>query len=172
MALRQGVAQELPYPDASFDSVVSTFPTDYIFDPATTREMARVLRVGGRLLVVLGARLLPAHLLVVPLVAMQTLVYGSQGRSMPNAPTPPGGDGVGSLGPEREGDLLLGKAAGSRTHGSGGGGARSVLDRHRVCCREKSVRNLSHLRLLCELQCVKRQSSVEPEPFAARRRRS
>ncbi len=82
VALRQGVAQDLPYPDASFDSVVSTFPTDYIFDPATTREMARVLCVGGRLLIVLGAQLLPAHLLVIPLVAFQTLVYGGRGRGM------------------------------------------------------------------------------------------
>jgi SAM-dependent methyltransferase len=76
VSLRQGSAAELPYPDQSFDDVVSTFPTEYIFDPATTREMARVLRPGGRLIVVLGARLFPAHFLLLPLVGLQTLVYG------------------------------------------------------------------------------------------------
>jgi SAM-dependent methyltransferase len=105
VALHQGVAQELPFPDASFDSVVSTFPTDYIFDPATTREMARVLRVGGRLLIVLGARLLPAHLLVVPLVAFQRLVYGGHSGKMSATPDQQGE--VGTFLPEPEGDLLL-----------------------------------------------------------------
>jgi SAM-dependent methyltransferase len=76
VSLRQGSAMELPYPDRSFDSVVSTFPTEYIFDPATTREMARVLRPGGRVVVVLGAQLIPVHFLLLPLVGLQTLVYG------------------------------------------------------------------------------------------------
>lgn len=76
VSLRQGSAAELPFPEQSFDSVVSTFPTEYILDPATTREMARVLRPGGRLIVVLGATLLPAHFLLLPLVGLQTLLYG------------------------------------------------------------------------------------------------
>jgi len=77
----QGSVQHMPYADAAFDSVVSTFPTEYIVDPATTREMARVLRPGGRVIVVMGAALLPANLLLLPLVGLQTLVYGRARRS-------------------------------------------------------------------------------------------
>jgi SAM-dependent methyltransferase len=76
--VRQASVQQLPFDDASFDTVVSTFPTEYIYDPAALREIARVLRPGGRLIVVLGATLLPATALVWPLVAVQTLVYGRQ----------------------------------------------------------------------------------------------
>ena len=55
-----GCAQAMPFPDESFDAVVSTFPAGYILDPATLDETARVLRrpapavgrVGGRLVVV------------------------------------------------------------------------------------------------------------------------
>ncbi|RMF30487.1 MAG: class I SAM-dependent methyltransferase [Chloroflexi bacterium] len=49
-------AQALPFPSASFDSVVATFPTDFIVDPRTLGEVARLLRPQGRLVVVLGAR--------------------------------------------------------------------------------------------------------------------
>jgi SAM-dependent methyltransferase len=72
----QARVQALPFANASFDAVVSTFPTDYIADPAALREIARVLRSGGRLIVVLGASLLPGNPLLLPFVAIQTLVYG------------------------------------------------------------------------------------------------
>lgn len=68
--------QRLPFADNSFDAVVSTFPTDYIFDPLALVEIARVLRPGGRVIVVLGANLLPTRLTLLPLVGLQTLVYG------------------------------------------------------------------------------------------------
>jgi SAM-dependent methyltransferase len=71
-----GSVQALPFTSASFDSVVSTFPTEYIYDPATLREIGRVLRPGGRLIIVLNASLLPTSLLLWPLVALQQLVYG------------------------------------------------------------------------------------------------
>lgn len=68
--------QALPFADGSFDSVVSTFPTEYIYDPATLREIGRVLRPGGRLIIVLNASLLPTSLALWPLVAVQQLIYG------------------------------------------------------------------------------------------------
>ena len=82
VSLQQGLAQELPYANASFDSVVSTFPTDYIFDPLTLGQIGRVLVPDGRLIVVLGARLIPNHhVLLLPLVALQAVVYGRAGKN-------------------------------------------------------------------------------------------
>ncbi|MGO8950385.1 MAG: class I SAM-dependent methyltransferase [Ktedonobacterales bacterium] len=78
VSLQQGVAQKLPYAAATFDSVVSTFPSDYIFDPLTLDEISRVLGPRGSLVVILGAALLPANFLLLPLVALQSLVYGGQ----------------------------------------------------------------------------------------------
>jgi len=49
----QARAQALPWPSASVDWVFSTFPAPYIADPATAREIARVLRPGGQVGVLL-----------------------------------------------------------------------------------------------------------------------
>jgi ubiquinone/menaquinone biosynthesis C-methylase UbiE len=56
----RAVAQEMPFVDGGFDTIVSTFPAGYILDPATLREVARLLRRpdpatgrgGGRFIVV------------------------------------------------------------------------------------------------------------------------
>lgn len=48
----QGFAQQLPFADNSFDSVLATFPAGFVTDSAAHREFARVLRPGGRLLFV------------------------------------------------------------------------------------------------------------------------
>jgi SAM-dependent methyltransferase len=72
----QGVAQQIPFSDASFDSVVSTFPSEYIYDPDTIAEVERVLRPDGRLIVVEGANLLPIGFVQSLLVLVQVLVYG------------------------------------------------------------------------------------------------
>ena len=72
----QGSAQHLPFSNASFDTVVSTFPSEYIYDPDTIAEVERVLRPGGRLIVIEGANLLPIGFLQPFLVLIQTLVYG------------------------------------------------------------------------------------------------
>ncbi len=72
----QGSAQGLPFSDGSFDTVVATFPSEYIYDPATIDEVARVLRAGGRMVVVEGANLLPIGFLQPILVFLQMLVYG------------------------------------------------------------------------------------------------
>lgn len=50
-------AQALPFRDGCFDSAVATFPSEFILDPATLRETARVLWPDGRLVVVAWARL-------------------------------------------------------------------------------------------------------------------
>lgn len=54
----EGEAQYLPFGSSSFDTVVSTFPSEYIFEPQSISEVKRVLRSGGRLIVVVGANLL------------------------------------------------------------------------------------------------------------------
>ena len=56
----RGVAQQMPFVNGVFDSIISTFPTGYILDPATLREVARLLRppdisrgtCGGRFIIV------------------------------------------------------------------------------------------------------------------------
>ena len=48
--LEQSRAEQLPFPDASFDAVTFTYLLRYVADPATTlRELARVLRPSGTL---------------------------------------------------------------------------------------------------------------------------
>ncbi len=56
--LARGVAQHLPFPNISFDTVVATFPTEYIYDPATLQEAYRVLLPAGRLVILPGATFL------------------------------------------------------------------------------------------------------------------
>lgn len=50
-------AQHLPFRDRAFDAVVCTFPTAFIFAPSTLDEVRRVLRPGGRCVVVPAAAL-------------------------------------------------------------------------------------------------------------------
>ncbi len=46
--LTRGIAQHLPFPSSAFDTVVSTFPAEYIFEEQTLSEIRRVLGEGGR----------------------------------------------------------------------------------------------------------------------------
>jgi demethylmenaquinone methyltransferase/2-methoxy-6-polyprenyl-1,4-benzoquinol methylase len=50
ITIQQGEAEKLPYPDASFDGITMAFGIRNVADrPAALREMARVLKPGGRL---------------------------------------------------------------------------------------------------------------------------
>ncbi|MBI3175839.1 MAG: methyltransferase domain-containing protein [Chloroflexi bacterium] len=53
--LVRGVTQSLPFPSGHFDTILSTFPSEYIFDPQTLSEVWRVLDNGGRLVVLPAA---------------------------------------------------------------------------------------------------------------------
>jgi ubiquinone/menaquinone biosynthesis C-methylase UbiE len=48
----QGDACAMPFSPAAFDSVIAAFPAPYVLDPAALAECARVLRPGGRLVIV------------------------------------------------------------------------------------------------------------------------
>jgi len=49
--LTRALAQGLPFADSAFDTVISTFPADYIKDPLTLSEVKRCLSDGGRFIV-------------------------------------------------------------------------------------------------------------------------
>jgi ubiquinone/menaquinone biosynthesis C-methylase UbiE len=53
--LTRGIAQQLPFPKESFDTIVATFPTEYITDPYTLAEVKRCLSNGGKLIVLPAA---------------------------------------------------------------------------------------------------------------------
>lgn len=52
--LVRGMGQALPFPDHAFPAAISTFPTPFIMEQATLREIRRVLLPGGRLVIVFG----------------------------------------------------------------------------------------------------------------------
>ncbi|MGB7875043.1 MAG: methyltransferase domain-containing protein [Anaerolineales bacterium] len=49
--LIRGLGQDLPFSSGIFDTIVATFPTEYIFEERTLSEVRRVLTNGGRLVV-------------------------------------------------------------------------------------------------------------------------
>ena len=53
--LTRGRAENLPFPDSCFSTVVSTFPTEYIVLPVTLNEIMRVLEPGGRLVILFAS---------------------------------------------------------------------------------------------------------------------
>lgn len=50
-------ARALPFSPAAFDTLVATFPSEYIVDPATLAEVRRALRPSGQLVVIPLAQL-------------------------------------------------------------------------------------------------------------------
>jgi SAM-dependent methyltransferase len=61
--LTRGLAQHLPFPAGCFDTVVATFPADYIFESITLEEASRVLIPGGHFVVLPGASILGRSLM-------------------------------------------------------------------------------------------------------------
>jgi ubiquinone/menaquinone biosynthesis C-methylase UbiE len=57
VGLCRGHASALPWAGETFDAVVATFPTSYVYDPVWCAGVARVLRPGGRVIVVETASL-------------------------------------------------------------------------------------------------------------------
>ena len=53
--LVRGLGQSLPFEAEAFDSLIATFPAEYIFEARTLSEARRVLRNGGRLIVLPAA---------------------------------------------------------------------------------------------------------------------
>jgi len=49
--LVRGNISAMPFPDEHFDQVVSTFPSEYIFDKTAISEIFRVLMPGGQLII-------------------------------------------------------------------------------------------------------------------------
>jgi len=61
--LINGRAEHLPLRSAYFQTVVATFPTQYIFDPVTLSEVKRILAADGRLVVILAAWIVGGRLI-------------------------------------------------------------------------------------------------------------
>ncbi|HEY3474521.1 MAG TPA: methyltransferase domain-containing protein [Anaerolineales bacterium] len=56
--LTRGLAQQLPFANESFHTLVATFPAEYIFDPQMLSEAQRVLRRDGRFVILPGATII------------------------------------------------------------------------------------------------------------------
>jgi ubiquinone/menaquinone biosynthesis C-methylase UbiE len=51
IALIRGLGKDLPFPTGAFETILATFPTEYIFEEQTLSEVRRNLTNGGRLIV-------------------------------------------------------------------------------------------------------------------------
>lgn len=78
--LTQGLAQKLPFPNHSFDTVVATFPAEYIFRSETLSEAQRVLVEGGRFVILPGATILGRSVMD----HLMALIFHITGQSVPN----------------------------------------------------------------------------------------
>ena len=87
--LVRGQAEALPFAAATFGAVVATFPSAYIFRPATHAEIARVLRPGGDVAIVLGGELAPHGLGRRVRAAAYGLLYGARADQPPPPPASP-----------------------------------------------------------------------------------
>lgn len=87
LPLARGRAEALPFAAETFGAVVATFPSAYIFRPATWAEIARVLRPGGDVAIVLGGELAPHGPSRRLRASAYRLLYGAQTVRLPPPPT-------------------------------------------------------------------------------------
>lgn len=80
ISLTRGIAQRLPFPNESFDTLVATFPAEYIFDPQTLAEAQRVLKQGGRFVILPGATIMGRGILD----RAMSLLFRITGQAPPN----------------------------------------------------------------------------------------
>ncbi|HVX29395.1 MAG TPA: methyltransferase domain-containing protein [Nitrolancea sp.] len=84
--LVRGDAGALPFRDSVFDACVATFPARYILQPATLDEVARVVRPGGALVIVLSGYTEDWPLRRLPIRLALRIFYGR--RDTEQAPPP------------------------------------------------------------------------------------
>ena len=78
--LIRGISQDLPFPPESFDTLVATFPAEYIFDPKTLAEAQRVLTTNGRFVILPGATILGRGIMD----RLMALLFRITGETPPN----------------------------------------------------------------------------------------
>ncbi|HEU4329200.1 MAG TPA: class I SAM-dependent methyltransferase [Roseiflexaceae bacterium] len=82
-------ARALPFPNGRFDTLVATFPSEYIADPATLAEARRTLAPGGRLVVILAAQFTADGLYERAIDIAYRLTLQSSPRGGPASAEPP-----------------------------------------------------------------------------------
>lgn len=78
--LTRALAQHLPFPKESFDTLVATFPSEYIFASETLTEANRVLVSKGRLVILPSATIMGRGLFD----RLMALLFHVTGQSAPN----------------------------------------------------------------------------------------
>ena len=78
--LTRGVSQHLPFSSDAFDTIVATFPSEYIFDPKTLVEVQRVLTENGQFVILPGATIMGRGILD----RAMALLFRITGETPPN----------------------------------------------------------------------------------------
>ena len=78
--LARALGQYLPFATHSFDTVIATFPAEYIFAPQTLEEAHRVLADDGQLVILPGATIMGRGIMD----RIMALIFHITGESIPN----------------------------------------------------------------------------------------